>query len=80
MGDVHRDFIEKFLDRIAQDPAFRRKLLENPEEALETSGFARELEKIEPDMWNASEVMGYGCTDTCFNRWTCLSASCFITA
>ena len=80
MGDRHRDFIERFLDQIAQDPAFRRKLLENPGEALEASGFARELEEIEQDIWDSPEVMGYGCTDTCFNRWTCLSASCYITA
>jgi hypothetical protein len=33
-----REAMEKILDRSAQDPAFRQKLLDNPEEAMQELG------------------------------------------
>jgi hypothetical protein len=80
MSDRYRDLIDRFLDKIAGDPAFRRQLREDPYLALESSGFARQLEQLQPEGPLAADVMGYGaCVDTCFNQWSCLSGSCYVT-
>ncbi len=79
MGDRYRDLIDAFLECVAGDPDFRRRLRQDPQGTLESSGFARRVQEILPDAWSPDEVVGYGCQDTCFNQWTCLSNSCVIT-
>jgi hypothetical protein len=77
MPDGYRNLIEAFLDQVANDPTFRRRIRENPQEALKAAGFGQVLE---PEGSHQAEVMGYSqCLDTCFNYWTCLSDSCHIT-
>jgi hypothetical protein len=78
MREQHRELIDRFLEHMARDPAFRRQLRENPLEALEASGFAREIRALQPGAWDTPEVVGYGCEDTCFNRWTCLRDTCYV--
>jgi hypothetical protein len=77
MPDGYRDLIDAFLNQVANDATLRKRIRENPQEALKDAGFGQILQ---PESFQEPEVMGYGqCADTCFNRWTCLSASCFIT-
>ena len=79
MADQYRDLIDAFLEQLAQDPGFRRRLREDPQDALARSGFARKIQDLQSSEWESSEVMGYGCEDTCFNQWSCLSNSCYLT-
>ena len=79
MADRYRDLIDAFLEQVVGNPAFRRQLREDPQRALEASGFARVIQELQPDAWESAEVMGFGCEDTCFNQWTCLSNSCYVT-
>jgi len=77
MPDGYRDLIDAFLNQVANDEAFRRRIRENPQEALKDAGFGHVLQ---PESFQEPEVMGYSlCVDTCFNRWTCLSDTCHIT-
>jgi hypothetical protein len=79
MANQYRELITRFLDLVAADATFRDRLRSDPMTALEESGFARQMHEIQPD-WELPEVTGYGgCADTCFNRWTCLSDSCYVT-
>ena len=80
MSDQYRDLIDRFLERVASDPAFRQLLRDDPYQALESSGFARRLDELQPEGLQEADVMGYGaCADTCFNQWSCLSGSCYVT-
>jgi hypothetical protein len=79
MREQYRALIDEFLECIARDPIFRRQLREDPLEALESSGFARRIGDLQPGGWEPPEVIGYGCEDTCFNCWTCLSNTCYVT-
>lgn len=79
MADRFRDLIDGFLEQIARDPDFRKRLRDNPQETLEASEFGRQIRALQPDVWEPAEVIGYGCEDTCFNQWTCMSDSCYIT-
>ncbi|HVA91508.1 MAG TPA: hypothetical protein VNL71_16880 [Chloroflexota bacterium] len=79
MADRYRDLIDAFLEQVTRDPVFRDRLREDPQQALEDSGFGRAIKDIQPDIWEPAEVMGFGCEDTCFNQWSCLSNSCYVT-
>ncbi|MGH2346926.1 MAG: hypothetical protein ACRDG4_17000 [Chloroflexota bacterium] len=79
MADQYRDLIDAFLEELARDPTFRKRIQEDPQEALARSGFARKIQDLQPDVWDSTEVMGFGCEDTCFNQWSCLSNSCYMT-
>lgn len=79
MGDRYRDLIATLLEQIACDPAFRQRIRDDPQGALEAAGFGRQIKDLQPDSWGSAEVMGFGCEDTCFNQWTCLSNSCYLT-
>lgn len=80
MSDLYRDLIDRFLERVVSDPAFRQLLRDDPYQALESSGLARRLEELQPGGSQEADVMGYGaCADTCFNQWSCLSGSCYVT-
>jgi hypothetical protein len=79
MTSQYRELMARFLELVAADATFRERLRSDPLSALDESGFAREARAIRPD-WELPEVTGYGgCADTCFNRWTCLSDSCYVT-
>jgi len=80
MNDRYRDLIDRFLDRVASDPPFRQLLRDDPYRAIESSGFARQVEELQQEGWQQADVLGYSaCTDTCFNQWSCLSGSCYVT-
>jgi hypothetical protein len=79
MADQYRDLIDAFLEQLIQDPAFRRRLREDPQGALVSSGFARKIQELQSNQWETPDVMGYSCEDTCFNQWSCLSNSCYMT-
>lgn len=50
-----RELARRVLDRIASDPQFREQLVENPHQALETSGFSKEIR----DWKGSADVSGY---------------------
>ncbi len=79
MADHYRDLIDAFLEQLANDPSFRQRVREDPQDALVRSGFARKIQELQSTYWESPEVMGYGCEDTCFNQWSCLSNSCYMT-
>jgi hypothetical protein len=79
MADHYRELIDAFLEQVAHDPIFRQQVRDDPQAALEASGFGRAIQEMKPDVWESAEVMGFGCEDTCFNLWTCLSNSCYVT-
>jgi hypothetical protein len=80
MANQYRELIAQFLAQVAADPAFRQRLLSDPHAALEESGFGQQVAALQLDHRDQPEVSGFGmCTDTCFNRWTCLSDSCYLT-
>jgi hypothetical protein len=79
MAVRYRELIDAFLEEVARDPAFRLRLREDPQDAIVRSGFARKIEELQSEVWGSTEVMGFGWEDTCFNQWSCLSNSCYVT-
>lgn len=70
----YRAVVEKVLDRLASDPAFREQLMENPDRALAEAGFQRELDAIAVPIADA-------CTNTCGYRscsFSCAGNTCNI--
>lgn len=71
---AYRAVTQKVLDRVANDPAFRRQLQDDPERALADAGFLAELQAIQVPV--ASE-----CTTTCGYRscsFSCVGHTCYI--
>jgi hypothetical protein len=70
----YRAVVEKVLDRLASDPAFRKQLMENPDRALAEAGFQRELDAI-------AEPIAAACTTTCGYRscsFSCVGNTCSV--
>jgi|SRR5689334_22065067 hypothetical protein len=79
-----RALTERIVERIANDQKFRRQLAMNPDRALATAGFSKELEALDR-LTEAAKGGGSGCGRlTCGwrscgkNKITCLN-SCQIT-
>lgn len=70
----YRAVTKKVLDRIVNDPTFRKQLLDDPEQALADAGFVKELEAIQVPV--AAE-----CRTTCGYRsctFSCVGNTCYI--
>jgi hypothetical protein len=55
-----RAVMEKVLDRIASDPAFRQKLIEDSQVALSDAGMDKEVEELRALAAEEAEVGAYG--------------------
>jgi 2-polyprenyl-6-methoxyphenol hydroxylase-like FAD-dependent oxidoreductase len=42
----HKGINRRILDRVASDPEFKKRLIENPRQALEEAGIVQELEAL----------------------------------
>jgi hypothetical protein len=48
--DNRKALARKIVDRIASDPDFRRQIVDSPQEALISAGFAQEIEELTDDV------------------------------
>ena len=56
---------KRILDRMAEDAAFRKQLLDDPQRALVAAGFEAEIERLD---WPTSGAAVDDCTTTCGYR------------
>ena len=68
---LEREAMEKVLDKVAEDPAFRQQLLENPEQALQGIGVGDQLDQTAHDAPSESrgEVAGQSSWYSYWTRW-----------
>jgi len=62
---------KRIVNRIARDPKFRAKLMNDPERAMKEAGFAKEIAEHERAMVQATAS---SCSNTCnatCKGWTC---------
>jgi hypothetical protein len=76
---TEREAMEKVLDRVAEDPAFRQKLLDDPDGALQDIGLEGEFDIHMAGQGELSEVAGqsrwwsywYGPHKHWWGHWRC---------
>jgi hypothetical protein len=62
---LNRDLMEKIIDKAASDPAWKQRLLDDPEAVIAEAGFpeARQLRQMQAsaELPSEEEVLGQGC-------------------
>ena len=73
---LERTLMEKVLDRAAADPHWKRRLLEDPEAAMQEAAFpeAKRLKEANERLWaqeeEAAEVVGQACLQAAYPQCT----------
>ena len=65
-----RDLIKRIVEKIASDPQFREKMVDDPAEALASAGFNKEIHDLQ-EAANDAEVSGYA-HGLFLDTWACL--------
>jgi hypothetical protein len=68
---LERTLMEKVLDRVCADPEWKRRLLEDPEAAMQEAAFpeAQRLKEVDERIWaheEEAEVVGQYCPQTAY--------------
>lgn len=54
-----RDLMRRIVEKVASDPEFRDRIVDDPEGALSAAGFNRELQDLQEAEAGDAEVSGY---------------------